>query len=141
MVRYNPTDLSTVRVYDDEDRYIGTWELERQLYLSFLESDIDKIADANEKIAKTTKSIKEYAKNMLNLSTETKIDILDLKIKRAMAEKDGYLVDRSGIIKIQSISEKEIKRSVDNMKKTGTDGAVIIDIDKMNRNAEKNRNS
>ena len=41
MVRYDPTDLSTVRIYDDEDRYIATWDLEKELYLSFMEDDID----------------------------------------------------------------------------------------------------
>nr|DAS80719.1 MAG TPA: transposase [Caudoviricetes sp.] len=134
MVRYDPTNLATVRIYDEDDRYIDTWEIERQLYLSFIESDKDKISDANEKIARTTKAIKEYSKNMLNISAEAKIDILDLKIRRARIQSEGYVIDKSNIVHMQRIEENSV-----NSAKTGTEDAVIIDIDinRMNRNIEK----
>lgn len=81
MARYDPTDLRQIRLYDEEDRYFETWNLEQELYLSFMESDLDKIADANEKIARITKAVKNYARDMIELAPETRIDILDLKIK------------------------------------------------------------
>lgn len=136
MLRYDPTNLATVRIYDEEDRYIGTWELERQLYLSFMEMDKEKISDANEKIARTTKAIKQYAKDMLSLSPETKIDILDLKIRKAKMQSDGYIVDKSKVFHIQRYEESSNSET----KKTGTDeSAVIIDISKMNRNIESRK--
>lgn len=135
MVRYDPTNLATVRIYDEEDRYLDTWELERELYLSFIENDSNKISDANEKIARTTKAIKEYSKNMLNISAEAKIDILDLKIRKARMQEDGYVIGKSNIVHMQRIEEN----SVNNVK-TGTDeSAVIIDINKMNKNIEKRK--
>ncbi|MGP1440973.1 MAG: Mu transposase C-terminal domain-containing protein, partial [Treponema sp.] len=132
MVRYDPTNLATVRIYDEEDRYLDTWELERELYLSFIENDSNKISDANEKIARTTKAIKEYSKNMLNISAEAKIDILDLKIRKSRMQEDGYVIGKSNIVHMQRIEENSV-----NTVKTGTDdSAVIIDINKMNRNIE-----
>lgn len=137
MVRYDPTDLSTVRIYDDEDRYIATWDLEKELYLSFMEDDIDKIKDANEKIARTAKLIKQYANDMINLSPETKIDILDLKLRKAKMQSEGYVIGQSKVIEIQRLNEESMHQKV--IQKTGTDNVIEIDIDRMNRNRLKSK--
>lgn len=137
MVRYDPTDLSTVRIYDDEDRYIATWDLEKELYLSFMEDDIDKIKDANEKIARTAKLIKQYANDMINLSPETKIDILDLKLRKAKMQSEGYVIGQSKVIEIQRLNEESMHQKV--IQKTGTDNVIEIDIDRMNRNSLKSK--
>ena len=137
MVRYDPTDLSTVRIYDDEDRYIATWDLEKELYLSFMEDDIDKIKDANEKIARTAKLIKQYANDMINLSPETKIDILDLKLRKAKMQSEGYVIGQSKVIEIQRLNEESMHQKV--IQKTGIDNVIEIDIDRMNRNRLKSK--
>ncbi|MGP1569252.1 MAG: Mu transposase C-terminal domain-containing protein [Peptoanaerobacter stomatis] len=137
-VRYDPTNLSTARIYDKDDRYIATWEVERTLMLAFMENDVEALADANEKLAKITKSVKSYAKDMFaNMSSETKIDMLDIKIRKF------HELKASGKIVLEESNVFEIKQSKDSMdlkkavKKTGTDeSAVIIDISKMNRNIE-----
>ncbi|MGP1597816.1 Mu transposase C-terminal domain-containing protein [Peptoanaerobacter stomatis] len=140
-VRYDPTNLSTARIYDKDDRYIATWEVERTLMLAFMENDVDALSDANEKLAKIRKSVKSYAKDMFaNMKAETKIDMLDIKIRKF------HELKASGKIVLEESNVFEIKQSKDSMdlkkavKKTGTDEqAVIIDISKMNRNIEKSR--
>ncbi|EJU21512.1 integrase core domain protein [Peptoanaerobacter stomatis] len=138
-VRYDPTNLSTARIYDKDDRYIATWEVERTLMLAFMENDVDALADANEKLAKITKSVKAYAKDMFaNMSSETKIDMLDVKLRKMHALKaEGKLVlDESNVMSIRG-NKENIESSI---KKTGTDdSAVIIDINRMNANIEKRK--
>lgn len=134
MVRYDPTDLRQVRVYDEEDRYMANWNLEQELYLSFYETDEQKIEDANKKLASITKAVKAYAKDMLELSPDKKIDILDLKIKKARKERGEYVIEQSDVIQMQQIQEERAFREL----KTGTDNkAVVIDINRMNKNRQK----
>ena len=137
-VRYDPTNLSTVRLYDKDDRYLFTWEVDRTLMLAFMEDDIESLANANEKLAKITKSVKAYAKDMLSgMSSETKIDMLDIKLRKLhdMKAQGKIVLDESNVISIRSSNDSKD----DAFKKTETEDAVIIDIDinRMNRNIEK----
>ena len=133
-VRYDPTDLSSVRVYDMEDRYMATWEVERTLLLNFLESDTDRLAEANEKLANVRKSVKQYAKDMFaNMRPDTKIDILDLQIRKAHRLTEGTLIEQSNLVEVRRFEEKTLHAA------TGTDSAVVIDIDRMNRNGERRK--
>ena len=134
LVRYDPTDLSSVRIYDMEDRYMATWEVERTLLLNFLESDTDRLAEANEKLASVRKSVKQYAKDMFaNMRPDTKIDILDLQIRKAHRLTEGTLIEQSSLVEVRRFEEKAIHAA------TGTDSAVVIDIDRMNRNGERRK--
>lgn len=139
LVRYNPLDLSTVRLYDKEDRYLFTWNLEQTLYLSFLDADIDKISEANEKLARQRKVVKQYAKDMFEqMKPETKIDMLDLMVKKAQVAKEGMLIEQSKVTQIHTAKETRASELL----KTGTDElATIIDIDiaRMNRNIEERK--
>lgn len=133
-VRYDPTDLSSVRVYDMKDRYMATWEVERTLLLNFLESDTDRLAEANEKLASVRKSVKQYAKDMFaNMRPDTKIDILDLQIRKAHRLTEGTLIEQSSLVEVRRYEEKKLHQA------TGTDNAVVIDIDRMNRNGERRK--
>ena len=133
-VRYDPTDLSSVRIYDMEDRYMATWEVERTLLLNFLESDTDRLAEANEKLASVRKSVKQYAKDMFaNMRPDTKIDILDLQIRKAHRLTEGTLIEQSNLVEVRRFEEKTLHAA------TGTDSAVVIDIDRMNRNGERRK--
>ena len=137
LVRYNPLDLSSVRLYDKDDRYLFTWELERTLLLSFMDADIDKISEANEKLAKQRKVVKQYGKDMFaNMKSETKIDMLDLMVKRAHIAKEGSIIEQSSVIELQQLNEVEATPLL----KTGTDNNIIdIDIARMNRNIEERK--
>ena len=109
--------------------------------LAFMENDVDALSDANEKLAKIRKSVKSYAKDMFaNMKAETKIDMLDIKIRKL------HELKASGKIVLEESNVFEIKQSKDSMdlkkgvKKTGTDDmGVIIDISKMNRNIESRK--
>ena len=134
LVRYDPTDLSTARIYDEEDRYMATWEVERTLLLNFLESDTDRLAEANEKLASIRKSVKQYSKDMFaNMRPDTKIDILDLQIRKAHMLTEGTLIEQSNLVEVKRYEEKQLHKA------TGTDNTVVIDIDKMNRNGERRK--
>lgn len=137
LVRYNPLDLSSVRLYDKDDRYLFTWELERTLLLSFMDADIDKISEANEKLAKQRKVVKQYGKDMfVNMKSETKIDMLDLMVKRAHIAKEGSIIEQSSVIELQQLNETEANPLL----KTGTDNNIVdIDIARMNRNIEERK--
>lgn len=134
LVRYDPTNLSTARIYDEEDRYMATWEIEKTLLLNFLESDTDRLAEANEKLASVRKSVKQYSKDMLaNMRPDTKIDILDLQIRKAHMLTEGTLIEQSSVVEVRRFEEKQLHKA------TGTDNAVIIDINRMNRNGERRK--
>lgn len=45
-VRYDPADLKSVRLYDEQDRYLYTWSLADTLLVSYLETEQQQIADA-----------------------------------------------------------------------------------------------
>ena len=71
------------------------------------------------------------------MSSETKIDMLDIKLRKLhdMKAQGKIVLDESNVISIKSSSDSKD----DAFKKTGTEDAVIIDIDinRMNRNIEK----
>ncbi|MDO4720739.1 MAG: Mu transposase C-terminal domain-containing protein [Peptostreptococcaceae bacterium] len=138
LLRYDPTDLSSVRLYDEEDRYLFTWQLETKLMLDFLESDPEKLAEANEKLAHQKKAVKEYAKGMLaQMPSHRKIDMLDLMIQKAHLAREGQVIERGQTVQIQRIEE----RPTQELPRTGTEGASIIDFDiaRLNRNAAKRK--
>ena len=113
---------------------MATWEVERTLLLNFLESDTDRLAEANEKLANVRKSVKQYAKDMFaNMRPDTKIDILDLQIRKAHRLTEGTLIEQSNLVEVRRFEEKTLHAA------TGTDSAVVIDIDRMNRNGERRK--
>ena len=141
-VRYDPTNLATARIYDKDDRYIATWEVEKTLMLAFMESDIDRLSDANKKLAKITKTLKQYSKDMFaNMSSETKIDMLDVKLRkmRDMKTSGKLALDESNVISIRNSKDIIDERNKKVIQKTGTDNVIEIDIDRMNRNRLKSK--
>ena len=74
---------------------------------------------------------------MINLSPETKIDILDLKLRKAKMQSEGYVIGQSKVIEIQRLNEESMHQKV--IQKTGTDNVIEIDIDRMNRNSLKSK--
>lgn len=140
-VRFDPTDLREVRVYDKEDRYMDKWQVDAELMLRFLGEDADKIATANERMAQEKKMVREFAKGLTaGMKPETKIDMLDVMVRKAHAAKEGMYIAQSDIIEplrvIQEVSKNTLTRTE---KKTGTDNIVDIDIARMNANAAKRK--
>ncbi len=139
-VRYDPTDLRSVRIYDKEDRYIDTWKVDAELMLRFMD-DPDAVKTASERIAHEKKIVRDFAKNLTeNMRPETKIDMLDIMVRKAHAAKEGLYIGSSNVIE-PVILKPEVPRDrlITQSKRTGTDNIVSIDIERMNRNAAKRK--
>lgn len=136
-VRYDPTNLNQVRIYDKEDKYMETWNVERDLMLNFLEEDFEALSNANERLAREKKAIKKYAKGMLaELPAEMKIDELDIRIRQADIAKQGIIIQKSNVIMPIIANE-----NVDVLPVAANAGyeSVVIDMNKVNRNSEKRK--
>ena len=137
-VRYNPEDISSVRVYDKEDRFKFTLPVDRELMLNFMETDQEEIKTAQARLNRTKKAVKDYAKGLTgNLSAEHKIDALDLRVRQAHAGKEGMIINEPKTI-MPIRANEEVAEPL--LKVSGDDSlGVVIDINKMNRNAEKRK--
>ncbi len=83
-VRYDPADLRTVRIYDENEKFLFEWQNADFLMVDFLEENQQKIADAQEKARSAKKFVKKQAKGIAdNLSQEQRISMLDIVIKSA----------------------------------------------------------
>ncbi|MGN0601138.1 MAG: Mu transposase C-terminal domain-containing protein, partial [Oscillospiraceae bacterium] len=135
-VRYDPADLRTVRVYDREDRYLWTWECADKLLVDYITEDTEEISDAMEIQRRTQKFIKAEAKAITEgMSNSRKIDLLSASaIKSAHGKEKFKIVMPSNIIAVRADHEpeNELKAAV------GSD-EVLIDLTKMNRNAENRK--
>lgn len=139
-VRYNPEDISSVRVYDKEDRFKFTLPVDKELMLNFMETDQEEIKTAQARLNRTKKAVKDYAKGLTgNLTAEHKIDALDLMVRKAHAGKEGMIINEPKTI-MPIRANEEVAESL--LKVSGDDSlGVVIDINKMNKNAEKRKNN
>lgn len=137
-VRYDPTDLKTVRVYDVEDRFLYTCQVEPALLLNFIEDDKAALADANEIVRSRKKAIRNYAKGITDrLPAEYKIDMLDLSIRKAKLAREGVNIAQSSVIEpIRIDPTKETDHLQELPMASGADNVVSIDIERMNARAE-----
>lgn len=79
-VRYDPADLEYVRVYDEEDRYIGDWHLDMSIFVDYITSNTDDIADRARLVAHQMRAIKAMGKE---LTGDMQIDALALACAEA----------------------------------------------------------
>ena len=80
-VRYDPADLEYVRVYDEEDRYIGDWHLDMSIFVDYITTaDTDDIADRARLVAHQMRAIKAMGKE---LTGDMQIDALALACAEA----------------------------------------------------------
>lgn len=79
-VRYDPADLEYVRVYDEEDRYIGDWHLDMSIFVDYITADTDDIADRARLVAHQIRAIKVMGKE---LTGDMQIDALALACAEA----------------------------------------------------------
>lgn len=83
-VRYDPADLRTVRIYDENEKFLFEWQNADFLMVDFLEENQQNIADAQEKISAAKKYIREQKKGIAeNLTPEQRVSMLDMTIRRA----------------------------------------------------------
>lgn len=139
-VRYDPSNLMEVRLYDkDTDRYIDTWQLDMDMKLPYITDSKDEIATAERRIRSAKKSVHEYAKGLTSSVTgEKAIDFLTMSIIRAERGMGEFHIDQPKKFK-PVVSDKEILSNPDLANIESVEFA--IDLEKLNRNAEKRRNN
>lgn len=134
-VRYDPADLTSVRVYDKNDRYLWTWSVADKLMQDYITDQNEELSDAIAITRNVSKRLRMDAAEIAeNISPEKRIDLLDMSVRRALKNRaDGsFRIELpKNIIPIRP-DEKE---SVQLEKVSG--GDVVIDIRRMNRNNEK----
>ena len=91
-VRYDPTNLLSVRVYEMEtDKYLWTWELANEFMIPYLTDNKDDIANAERVINENKRVIKQFAKSKTEaLDPDKQIDILALMVKKGLEGKENF---------------------------------------------------
>lgn len=83
-VRYDPAMLTSVRLYDKDDKYLCTWPLADNLMLEYLTTNKDEIADAMATQRRVKRLATQDAKELTaRLSNEQRLSILDATMRKA----------------------------------------------------------
>ncbi len=137
-VRYDPEDLSKVRIYEAEtDRFIKELPLSLETSILF-DADNEDVALAQQKVRKAHKAIKANLKEYkTRLPAAQRIDMLDMQLRRAHAGKNEFNIkEPSVVIPVLSGEKNEPElRAVAGGDKT----PVVIDINRMNQNASRRK--
>lgn len=129
-VRYDPADLEYVRIYDKEDTYIGSWQMDLSIFVDYITSDKQDIAARQRLVARQLRAIKECG---AELTGGMKIDALALAVTEA--QKNMGKVRFATPKNIEPVMSKDEPVEI---RKAAGDG-VVIDLEAMARNAMKNR--
>jgi len=135
-VRYDPAALDSVRLYDAEtDRFISTVPMARDTMVLFNDNpEAVKVAQAD--IRRVHKAVKtELAALKGAVPVARSIDMLDLAVRRAHAGKEGMLIQPPKVIIPVAAGEEVPMQEAVGQGATG----VVIDMQKMNRNAARRR--
>ena len=79
-VRYDPTDLEYVHVYDKEDKYIADWHIDTSVFVDYITSNGNDIADRQRLIGRQVRAIRACGKE---LTGDMQIDALALAVMEA----------------------------------------------------------
>ena len=134
-VRYDPADLTSVRIYDEEDRYLFTWQLADALMVDYLTESKEQIADGMKLTKNTRRFVKDTAKGMTaGLTNEQRITMLDMSIRKAEQNRnEKFRIELPKNIIPVTVNEPLPEQE---KKAAGAENTVVIDLDKMRRNAE-----
>ena len=134
-VRYNPADLSSVRIYDIHDRYLYTWKNADFLLVDYIEDVKQRVADG-EKVQRTVeKFIRQQAEGITaGLTNEQRITMIDMTIRRANANLENFHIEKPTKIIPITVNEPLQKVSGDENYEVDT---VTINLEKMAINGIK----
>lgn len=129
-LRYDPEDLSQVRVYDMDDRYIDTVQADSTAILKYGASK-DEVKEAMQ----VTRAAKRHAKELLDGLISADMDgasVLDLLIANAHENEGAYrdVKPNPKIIQIHRAQEEPLLQRA----------SGGIDLDRMIKNAERKEN-
>ena len=123
--RYDPDNLSEVRIYDLEDRYIMTVPADNEAVLSYNASRED-VKAAMAKTRRLEKVAKEYIEHAV-LADCDKVTAMELVLKEAQYNKENYQGKANPkVLEVQRADEEPAFKKV----------VGGIDLDRMIRNAE-----
>lgn len=126
--RYDPGDLSEVRIYDLEDRYIMSVPADSKAVCSYNASK-EEVRDAVAITRHAKRIAKEYKKNAV-LAEADRITAVELVLKKAERNKASYQGKPDpAVLEVQRADEEPLFKKV-------VGGA---DLDVMNKNAAKRR--
>jgi len=135
-VRYDPNDLTAVRVYDIEDRFIGVVGARSELILEY-GADKEKIKEAMQ----VKRSYKKYVKERFadsNIQLFTAADRLDVLLQFAEGNRKPLEVRDDTVLEMVRHSE-EAADMFAGRQAVGDEYEGIIDIGRMLENAKKGR--
>lgn len=125
--RYNPDDLSSVRIYDLKDRYLCTVEADNEAVATYGASR-ETIGIAMAKIGRVEKLTRELGESMiLKTDRKTAMELVLSQAERNRKEYTGRADPK--IIELKRVVEEPLLQKV----------AGAPDLDRMVRNAEKER--
>lgn len=137
-VRYDPADLTSARIYDENDRYLFTWKLADMLLADYIEEVKEKVSDAQKIVRSVGKFVKEQAAGIAaNLTNEQKITMLDMSMRRNCrnAKEQFKIKFPTNIIPV-----KANEPLAENAKKAvGAEHAVVIDLNRIEKNCLKRK--
>lgn len=136
-VRYDPADLKSVRLYDEQDRYLYTWSLADTLLVSYLETEQQQIADAQAVAHHSRKFIRSVAKGLTaSLTPEQRITMLDMTVRNAQTAKaEQFHIDLpKNIVPIRTEESLEESMAVGAEHQT-----VDISLKRIQKNSQKRR--
>ncbi len=135
-LRYDPEDLSTVRVYDVDEKYVMTVPVISELMLDYGASKDDVRTAMQQK-----RRWRNQAKHMADIQREQAVsqygplNVLDIFVRAAHVNNEGLLLPSDGstsnITEITPAPQSDRARAA-----VGDDGGVVIDIQRMIRNRE-----
>ncbi len=145
-VRYDPADITSVRVYDfADDSYLYTWTLNNDMILPYIGAKPEEIADAERARRAAEKAVKNYSKGLTSsLEAEEKIDFLTITLQRAKRQKaEKYHVEQpTCFVPVVSDKLREQKPILQGVESITIDAETIdemINIDRMNANAARRK--
>ena len=130
-VRYDPAELEFVRIYDKEDTYIGSWQMDLSVFSDYITENKDDIASHLKLIARQLRAIKQCG---AELTGGLKIDALALAVAEAQRN-----IGKVKFAPPRMIEPIVVNEDTAEMQRAAGDG-IVIDLEAMARNAARNRN-
>lgn len=129
-LRYNPEDLSSVRVYNEEDRFIGEAALETPL--SYFAS-AEEIKTHMQETRKLEKTVKAYKKQK-GIETE---DALVLKMNQAMENLENEYELNPKVVELHRFVDNVLAEQEPDALNLAVGEDTVIDWSRANRSFEK----
>ena len=141
-VRYDPANINEARIYEfGTDQYLTTWTLNEVITIPYITDNNEDIEAFEKTRAAAEKLVRNYKKGLTDkLSADEKVDYLYATLARAERNRTEGKFHIDMPTSFQPVFSDKAKE--ENPMFEGVDNITIdIDLDRMNANALKRRNS